>query len=217
MKTGNWYLNQLFDTSFPTVNRLFVLWFEYDVYRRSYKWHFLPAVGIKDYNVMIDGKKFFDQPVKYDLETYENIWKIDTGPRDDYTTGCLLDSNYFKNYYEMIAMDLRKQQSLDADPRAIQQISNTTNTQVSRLPEAFANNSSDNIMPLKTQLNRIGKSGQSLDRLLGPLLTTRLPLMKNGPKPLTKSTLIPLGLIATAAEPDVAVHKKFLDQVWLPW
>ena len=113
----------------------------------------------------------------------------------------------------MIAMDLRKQQSLDADPRAIQQTSNTTNTQVSRLPEAFANNSSDNIMPSKTQLNRIGKSGQFLDRLLGPLLTTRLPLIKNGPKPLTKSTLIPLGLIATAAEPDVAVHKKFLDRV----
>ena len=90
MKTGNWYLNQLFDISFPTVNRLFVLWFEYDAYRRSYKWHFLPVVGIKDCNVMIDGKSFFDQPVKYDLETYENIWKIDTGPRDDYTTGLLV-------------------------------------------------------------------------------------------------------------------------------
>ena len=53
--------------------------------------------------------------------------------------------------------------------------------QVSRLPEAFANNSSANIMSSKTQLNRIGKSGQFLDRLLGPLLTTRLPLMKNEP------------------------------------
>ena len=73
-------------------------------------------------------------------------------------------------------------------------------------------------MSSKTQLNRIGKSGQFLDRLLGPLLTTRLPLMKNGLKPLTKSTLIPLGLIAAAAAaPDVAVHKKFLDWVWLHW
>ena len=71
---------------------------------------------------MIDGKNFFDQPVKYDLKTYENIRKIDTGPSDDYTAGCLLDSNYFKNYYEMMAIDLRKKQSLDADPRAIQQI-----------------------------------------------------------------------------------------------
>ena len=76
---------------------------------------------------MIDGKNFFDQPVKYDLKTYENIRKIDTGPRDDYTTGCLLDSNYFNSYYEMLAIDLRKQQSLDADPRAIQQISFTGN------------------------------------------------------------------------------------------
>ena len=85
--------------------------------------------------------------------------------------------------------------------------------QVSRLPEAFANNSSANIMSSKTQLKRKGKSGQFLDRILGPLLTTRLPLMKNGPKPLTKSTLIPLGLIATAAAPDVTAHKKFLDRV----
>ena len=76
---------------------------------------------------MIDGKKVFDQPVKYDLKTNEKIRKIDTGPGDDYTTGCLLDSNYFKNYYEMIAIDLRKQQSLDADPRVIQQISFTGN------------------------------------------------------------------------------------------
>ena len=71
---------------------------------------------------MIDGKNFFDQPVKNDKVTYENIRKIATGWGDDYTTGCLLDYIYFKNYYKMIAVDLSKQQALDADPKAIQQI-----------------------------------------------------------------------------------------------
>ena len=76
---------------------------------------------------MIDGKNFFDQPIKNDKTTYENIRKIATGQGDDYTTGCLLDYAYFKNYYKMIAIDLSKQQALDADPRAIQQINFTAN------------------------------------------------------------------------------------------
>ena len=71
---------------------------------------------------MTDGKNFFNQSVKSNKVTYENIRKIATGKDDDYTTGCLLDYIYFKNYYKMIAADLRKQQSLDADPEAIQQI-----------------------------------------------------------------------------------------------
>ena len=54
---------------------------------------------------MIDGKNFFDQPINSMTTTYENIRKIATGKRDDYTTGCLLDYLYFKNYYKMIAMD----------------------------------------------------------------------------------------------------------------
>ena len=69
---------------------------------------------------MIDRKNFFDQPIKNDKITYKNIRKIAIGQGDDYTTGCLLDSTYFKNYYKMIAIDLSKQQALDADPRAIQ-------------------------------------------------------------------------------------------------
>ena len=64
---------------------------------------------------MIDGKNFFDQPVKNDKVTYENIRKISTGQGDDYTTGCLLDYTYFKKYQKMIAVDLSKQQVLDAD------------------------------------------------------------------------------------------------------
>ena len=75
---------------------------------------------MKDYNVLIDGRNFSDQPIKNDLKTYDNIKKIATGQGDDYTTGCLLDYRYFKKYYKLIAIDLSKQQKLDADPKAIQ-------------------------------------------------------------------------------------------------
>ena len=76
---------------------------------------------------MIDGKNFFDQLVKTNNVTYENIRKIATGQGDDYTTGCLLDYIYFKNYCKMIAVNLSKQQVPDADPKAIQQINFTAN------------------------------------------------------------------------------------------
>ena len=82
---------------------------------------------IKDYTVMIDGKNFFDQPVKNNKVIYENFRKITEGQGVDYTTGCLLDYTYFKKYYKMIAIDLNKQQHLDADPKAIQQINFTEN------------------------------------------------------------------------------------------
>ena len=116
-------LNHLIEPSFQGVNRLFVLAFENDMQRTSSKRYFLPNVVIKNYNVTIDGKNFFDQPIKN--KTYENIRKIATGQGDDYTTGCLLDYSYFKENYKMIAIDLSKQQALDADPRAIQQINFT--------------------------------------------------------------------------------------------
>ena len=64
-------------------------------------------------------KNVFDQPVRNNKVTYENIRKIATGQGGDYITGCLLDYNYFKNYYKMIASDLSRQRTLDADPKAI--------------------------------------------------------------------------------------------------
>ena len=76
---------------------------------------------------MINGKHFFDQPIKNNKVTYENISKSATGHVDDYTTGCLLDYPYFKDSYKMIAVDLSKQQALDADPTANQQINFTAN------------------------------------------------------------------------------------------
>ena len=76
---------------------------------------------------MTDGKNAFDQPAKNDLITHEKVRKIATGQRNDYITGCLLDHNYFDNYYSMVAIDLSKQQALDADPKVIQQIHFTPN------------------------------------------------------------------------------------------
>ena len=70
---------------------------------------------------------FFDQPINDDTKTYENIRKTATGRGDDHTTGCLLDYPCFKENYKMIAIDLRKQQALDADARVIQQINFTAN------------------------------------------------------------------------------------------
>ena len=81
----------------------------------------------KAYNVITDGRNFFDQPIKNDLKTYDNTRKIATGLYDDYVTGCLIDYPYFKKYYKLIAIDLSKQQKLDADPKTIQQINFTGN------------------------------------------------------------------------------------------
>ena len=67
-------------------------------------------------------KNFFDQPINSMIKTYENIRKITIGQGDDYATGSFLDYTYFKKYYKMIAIALSKQQALDADPKAIQQI-----------------------------------------------------------------------------------------------
>ena len=76
---------------------------------------------------MINGLNFFDQPIKYNKVTYENIRKIATGQGDNNAVGCLLDYPYFKDSYKMIAMDLSKQQALNAGPRSIQQINFAAN------------------------------------------------------------------------------------------
>ena len=64
---------------------------------------------------MINGEDFFDQPIKNNKVAYESIRKIATGKEDDYATRCLLDYSYFANTYKMIAVDLSKQQALDAN------------------------------------------------------------------------------------------------------
>ena len=88
-----------------------------------------------------------------------------------------------------------------------------TNTQVSKLRKAFANNSLANTKLSKTQLNKIGQSGGFLGKRLGPLLKTGLPLIKNVLKPLANTVLIPLGLKTAASATDAAIHKKMLGSV----
>ena len=78
------------------MNGCFVLSFENEDDRRWHLSYYLSKVEIKDYNILIDGKNIFDQPINNDFKTYENIWKIAAGQGDDYTTGCLLDYPYFK-------------------------------------------------------------------------------------------------------------------------
>ena len=102
-------LNHLVEPSFQGVNRLFVLAFENDEDRTSHNDYYLPNVEIKDYNIMINGENFFDQPIKNNKVPYENIRKIAASQGDDYTTGCLLDYSYFVDTYKMIAVDLSKQ------------------------------------------------------------------------------------------------------------
>ena len=76
---------------------------------------------------MIDGSKFFDQPLKNDWITYDNVKTLATSQGDVCTIGCLLHHVYFKSYYKMTAVDLRKQQALDINPKAIQKIIFTGN------------------------------------------------------------------------------------------
>ena len=120
-------LNHLVEPSFQGINRFFVLAFENDTQRKSHSNYYIPNVEIKDYNIMINGENFFDQPIKNNKVTYENIRKIATGQGDDYATGCLFDYPNFMDTYKMIAVELSKQQALDSDPRAIQQINFTAN------------------------------------------------------------------------------------------
>ena len=114
------------------------------VERNSHRKYFLPRVNITNYIVLIDGRNFYDQPINDMIKQYKEIRKIETGQGDDYATGCLLDYQYFKDHYNLIAIDLSKQKELDADSRAIQQIEFyemlKTNSQVYTVLEIKRNN-----------------------------------------------------------------------------
>ena len=120
-------LYQLLNASFQGVQILFVRAYfianggndEAGIKNKRY---FLPRGEIKNHNVLIDGRNFYDQPINDLIKQYDEIRKVSTGYGDDYTTGCLLDYAYFKDHYRLIAVDLTKQKALDADPRAMQQI-----------------------------------------------------------------------------------------------
>ena len=121
------YIRWLLHSSYQGVKRLFVLAYyniegNNQVSIDSFKKYFLSRVKIENYNIEIDGRNFYDEPINDSIKQYDEIRKISTGQGDDYTTGCLLDFAYFEKNYRLIAADLSKQKAFDADSRRIQQI-----------------------------------------------------------------------------------------------
>ena len=117
------YINS--DPSFQGVNRLFVMAYNRtngQPTRNGQQKYYLPRTDLENYNVIIDGRNFYDNPIESDIEKYRELKKVMTGKGEDYTTGSLLDFNYFDKHYKLVAVDLSKQKELDADPRAVQQI-----------------------------------------------------------------------------------------------
>ena len=117
------YIN--LDPSFQGVNRLFVTAYNNangQPTRNGQRKYYLSRIDLNKYNVIIDGRNFYDNPIESDIEKYRELKKVMIGKGEDYTKGSLLDYNYFKKHYKLVAVDLSKQKELDADPRAIQQI-----------------------------------------------------------------------------------------------
>ena len=117
------YIN--LDLSFQGVNRLFVMAYNRangQPTRNGERKYSLSRIDLEKYNVIIDGRSFYDNPVESDIEKYRELKKVMIGKGEDYSTGSLLDFNYFDKHYKLVSADLSKQKELDADPRAIQQI-----------------------------------------------------------------------------------------------
>ena len=117
------YIN--FYPSFQVVNRLFVMAYnrvDGQPNRNGQRKYYLPRISLNKYNVIIDGRNFYYNLIESNIEKYRGLKKVMIGKGEDYTTGSLLDYNYFDKHYKLIAIDLSKHKELDADPRAIQQI-----------------------------------------------------------------------------------------------
>ena len=117
------YIN--LDPSFQGVNRLFVMAYNRangQPTRNGRQKYYLPRTDLQKYNVIIDGRNFYDNPIESDTEKYRELKKVMIGKGEEYTTGSLLDFNCFDKHYKLVAVDLSKQKELEADPRAIQQI-----------------------------------------------------------------------------------------------
>ena len=117
------YIN--LDPSFQDVNRLFAMAYNRangQPTRNGQRKYYLPRIDLEKYNVIIDGRHFYDNLIESDIEKYRELKKVMIGKGQDNTTGSLFDFNYFGKHYKLVAVDLSKQKELDADPRAIQQI-----------------------------------------------------------------------------------------------
>ena len=120
------YLN---DSSFEAVNRLFILAYNNQgdttngrIYINSPRSYTLPRTKLTKFNVLINGVNFHDQPISSDIKKYEESLKMTTGRGENYETGCLLDFNYYKKHYSIIACDLSRQKVLDLNPRIALQL-----------------------------------------------------------------------------------------------
>ena len=117
------YIN--LDSSFQGVNRLFVMAYNStngQPTKNGQRKYYLPRIYLNKYNIIIDGRNFYDNLIENNIEKYRELKKVMIGKGEYYTTGSLLDFNYFLKHYKLIAVDLSKQKELDVDPRAIQQI-----------------------------------------------------------------------------------------------
>ena len=121
------YIN--LDASFQGVNSFFVMAYnrinaanDDQFNKNSQQKHCLPRNDLNKYNVIIDGRNFYDNPIESNIEKYRELKKVMIGKGEDYTTGFLLDYNYFNKHYKLVAVDISEQKELDANPRAIQQI-----------------------------------------------------------------------------------------------
>ena len=120
-------IRELLDLSYERVKRLFVLAYDNtsgdnQASIDSFKKILSSDSKTENYNIEIDGRNFYKQPINDSVKQYDEVRKISTGQGDDYRTGCLLDFAYFEKNYRLIANDLSKQKALDTDLRAIQQI-----------------------------------------------------------------------------------------------
>ena len=113
------------EPSFQGIYTLFVMAYKGEngqPARNGQRKYYLPRIDLEKYNVIIDGRNFYDNPIESDIEKYRGLKKVMIGKGEDYATGSLLDFNYFDKHYKSVAVDLSKQKGLDADPTAIQQI-----------------------------------------------------------------------------------------------
>ena len=107
------YIN--LDPSFQGVNRLFVMTYNRvhgQPTRNGQRKYYLPRISVNKYNVVIDGRNFYDNPIESDIEKYKELKEVMIGKGEDYTTGSLLDYNYFDMHYKLVAADLSKQKAI---------------------------------------------------------------------------------------------------------
>ena len=128
LQNDNMFRRTTLDTSFQGLSELFAAAYETDDIERnvnteeSRRRYYLPRTEIKDCNVLIDGRNFYDQNINSSIVRYNELLKMATGRSEDYSTGCLLDYDYYIKDFNIVGIDLSHQAVLDSDPKINQQI-----------------------------------------------------------------------------------------------